>query len=466
MASGEAFVRNYANALELKETEEKIAIVMTLVGLARTLWRMWGKQATEACIRQLAGDKGVDPDEVFSKVDWQEVQSLDDSGSSRGIRKHLGVEEIRLTPATTPEQQPAAASSTPAMGQFGHVAKEKQKHDDQVYHKIVLASMQFGKVQVMQQQEQQSQEEDPLQTNDPYAQGMTDEQRMRAQLATTNAQLATKDETIRQLQDRLTKLETIIIGKQTGDATLVFTNIATPTTPKKDYQLLTRDDFKAIRYGDRPEDKTMIKRSIIAGSIYDPPRSPSGGGTPYSPEATGSIYQLGGGGGPPGGDGGGEDDEGVNGDDNNWNGGRHGRDYREFSLVSPNKVVVPILSGINLQNKPYMPFNKAVRRLIQTQGPRGVVLLSILDDVETYGAEPHDDDKLQRLIALNPRAREYNIAIQNVVENYTTDIAEGLIKYGVHNGFDAWRKLFHHYVPPRGGPTTIINTGALRYKAS
>ena len=32
-------------------------------------------------------------------------------------------------------------------------------------------------------------------------------------------------------------------------------------------------------------------------------------------------------------------------------------------------------------------------------------------------------------------------------KHFTTDIAEGMIRYGVHNGFDAWRRLFHHYVP-------------------
>ena len=51
------------------------------------------------------------------------------------------------------------------------------------------------------------------------------------------------------------------------------------------------------------------------------------------------------------------------------------------------------------------------------------------------------------LIDQYPKAIEYNLAIQNVLENYTTDIAEGMIEYGVHHGFDAWRRLFHHYVP-------------------
>ena len=67
--------------------------------------------------------------------------------------------------------------------------------------------------------------------------------------------------------------------------------------------------------------------------------------------------------------------------------------------------------------------------------------------MEKYGALPYDNSKLEALANLCPKAYEYNIAIQNVLENYTTDIAEGMVRYGVHNGFDAWRRLFHHYVP-------------------
>ena len=46
-----------------------------------------------------------------------------------------------------------------------------------------------------------------------------------------------------------------------------------------------------------------------------------------------------------------------------------------------------------------------------------------------------------------PRACEYNDAIQIVLETCTTDVAESVVLYGVHNGFDAWRKLCNHHVP-------------------
>ena len=76
-----------------------------------------------------------------------------------------------------------------------------------------------------------------------------------------------------------------------------------------------------------------------------------------------------------------------------------------------------------------------------------MVLPQILDHVEKYGAKPFTNAKLDALVEPYPRAAEYNVAILNVLENYTADIAEGMVRYGVHNGFDAWRRLYHHYIP-------------------
>ena len=67
--------------------------------------------------------------------------------------------------------------------------------------------------------------------------------------------------------------------------------------------------------------------------------------------------------------------------------------------------------------------------------------------MEQNGAEEFDNDRLTAFIDQCPRAAEYDVAIQNVFENYTVDVAEGMVRYGVHNGFDVWRRFFHHHVP-------------------
>ena len=61
--------------------------------------------------------------------------------------------------------------------------------------------------------------------------------------------------------------------------------------------------------------------------------------------------------------------------------------------------------------------NKAVKKLINAQGPRGIQLLTIFDNVETYGDKPYDNNKLAALAAQCPRAYEYQVAIQNVLQS-------------------------------------------------
>ena len=97
--------------------------------------------------------------------------------------------------------------------------------------------------------------------------------------------------------------------------------------------------------------------------------------------------------------------------------------------------------------RPYMLFNKAVKTFLKAQWPRGIQLLTIFERVETYGDKPHDNTTRAALAAHCSRAYEYQVAIHNVLEAYTIDIVEGMVRYGVHNGLDAWRTLYHHYVP-------------------
>ena len=57
--------------------------------------------------------------------------------------------------------------------------------------------------------------------------------------------------------------------------------------------------------------------------------------------------------------------------------------------------------------------------------------------MEVYGDKPYDNNKLIAVAEQEPRAYEYSIAIQNVLETYTTDVAESMIRHDVHNGLDA-----------------------------
>lgn len=224
MASIEEFAPGFAHDMQQQQIEvaDEVAAVGSLVFVAREFWP-YGTQVVEFIVRHLAGEKGVDPEEVFARVGWQKPHQLqqqqpqpqqqaeaDDSstGSGSGLRKQLGFDEIRLTPKEPQEQAQqaaAAALSTFAMGRFGYVAKEVQKYDvkqivhiedDQTYHKTAAASVQIGNGQTgVQQQQPLNGADDFFQTNPPFSQGMTERQQLQAQLATSNA-------TIKQLQDQ------------------------------------------------------------------------------------------------------------------------------------------------------------------------------------------------------------------------------------------------------------------------
>ena len=76
--------------------------------------------------------------------------------------------------------------------------------------------------------------------------------------------------------------------------------------------------------------------------------------------------------------------------------------------------------------------------------------MDILTVIERRGADPFNIEQLRELVRQYPKAAEYNRAIISVLHNYTTGVAKGMVEYGVENGLDAWRKLYHHYLPLAG----------------
>ena len=184
---------------------------------------------------------------------------------------------------------------------------------------------------------------------------------------------------------------------------------------------------------------------ITAGIVYNVGVSPSSDGSFHNER--GCIHQLGmsASGGDSGNGGGGGDGELGNSSTIMINGGVD-KSTKEFMLVNPRNVIVPSFSGFTLNSKPYMPFNKAMRKLIRAQGIDGELMLEVLIEVEKYCNTPFDNDKFHDLILQCPKAAQFNAAVQAALENYTTDVAEGMVRYGVLNGIDAWRRLYNHYV--------------------
>ena len=73
--------------------------------------------------------------------------------------------------------------------------------------------------------------------------------------------------------------------------------------------------------------------------------------------------------------------------------------------------------------------------------------MDILNLIESWGAATFDKAQLAELIRQCPKAVEFNRAIMFVLLNYTSGNAKAMVEYGAENGFDVWRRLYHHYLP-------------------
>ena len=87
-------------------------------------------------------------------------------------------------------------------------------------------------------------------------------------------------------------------------------------------------------------------------------------------------------------------------------------------------------SGFNLQKNAYIPFNKAIRKLILTQGEDGEELLKILDHIETYGDQKFTSANLRALADLYHKAYEYARAVNVALLNWIEGAAQGLVEHG------------------------------------
>ena len=75
------------------------------------------------------------------------------------------------------------------------------------------------------------------------------------------------------------------------------------------------------------------------------------------------------------------------------------------------------------------------------------MLLEIVTQVESWGAETFASVQLVEMTRQYPRAAEFNRVVMLVLLNYTSGNAKGMAEYGAENGFDAWRRRCHHYLP-------------------
>ena len=94
----------------------------------------------------------------------------------------------------------------------------------------------------------------------------------------------------------------------------------------------------------------------------------------------------------------------------------------------------------------------------------GEMLLQVLDKIEKLGDNKYTNEQLNELVKVYPKAIELEIAIKTAFFNWTSGIANNLVRYGVYNGFDALRKLYNKYVPLAEDLQNILNQELMALK--
>ena len=67
--------------------------------------------------------------------------------------------------------------------------------------------------------------------------------------------------------------------------------------------------------------------------------------------------------------------------------------------------------------------------------------------MEKWGEQTFDNAQLKEMLRQHPKAAELNRNIMSVLLNYTSGNAKARVEYGTEIGSDAWRRLYHHYLP-------------------
>ena len=234
-------------------------------------------------------------------------------------------------------------------------------------------------------------------------------------------------------------------NKTDPQPTPVWRNIGIPNIPTQNEHVIDMNSVRKAKADD-------TNRTIVVGVIRRPNMSPT---IASSSECGDQNYSLGGihqfaigdRDGDGDGDGGDEfDRDGVT----NGTTGRGFNNYHrksEFVLVKSSNINIAKFTVANLITYPYLQFYKFIKRLMHNQGEDGELLIDIFTEIETEPTEKFTNAKLKEMVRQYLKVAEFNRAILSVPLNYTDGIAKGMVEYGVDNGFDAWRRLYNHYLP-------------------
>lgn len=224
-----------------------MAVVIAIVGIARLLIP-YGKALVKVVVNIMVGEKGVDPEDVYAEMDWEQLQPpqqpSDSSSGSRSAFDKFKSERLcqpraldhsfEVVQASTKQQsdssqqqqrqtQIAQGPVQKKMEQWNRgqpprptedKADEEDKEIQQIYEQLLneglIASKDAGKLPIA----PQTQDHNKIALQEPDWWPTTNEQRLQGQLKTSEA-------IIKQLQDRIPDMENVIINGYNPGQTLM-----------------------------------------------------------------------------------------------------------------------------------------------------------------------------------------------------------------------------------------------------
>ena len=461
-AAASEWICGYGHVMDQIQVDQQvdpIAIAVALLAAARQLAPL-GRRVGGATLKRLVGENNPKFEELANQVDWKEPaktseENTPDSDISALAPRVLEPElaDLKMTPENVQQLRrlekqgfakcqikqyengqppiPIDDDHDQLITQHDQLQGQEQQQDDQELFKAIVANRDLGNGAAY---PSGNKGEDT--TPDGWQQEVSEEEKLKQELRIKNSKIFSLENEMRRMQRQVDELQ-----KLTAQPTLTRRDISTP--PVDAIQTYTAGQT------DNGKGTCTIMAGILNRRQQFVPDTNSSSDSSSDNDSPNGLYRVASGSNNGGGGDDGDPDGGGDADTASASGNNHSRNGRrsEFMPVKASNIAVTTFTGTNLHINPYLQFYNNMRRLIYSQGEDGELALNLLIEVERQGPKVFTDEQLRDETRQRPKVAQFNRAIMAALLNCTAGIARGMVEYGVENGIDAWRRLYHHYMP-------------------
>ena len=112
----------------------------------------------------------------------------------------------------------------------------------------------------------------------------------------------------------------------------------------------------------------------------------------------------------------------------------------------------------------YIEWARDAKDYIKNRGRSGRLLVSVMKFAEGLGDTPVTDATLAKLCIDDDTVKQVEHGLYMFMKNFTAGHAKEVIQHGVHNGIDAWRKLYKDQLPLADDKRNILMTEFMKMK--